>query len=121
MIQYRPHYPRRAIAPTPTGSELLTRLLYELLDAHDDTARIANCQHLDPRWQTHLSYLRDLQRVARGLLARAGQKQGAETSRPVGWFAPSGGSVSVFRASADSNTAGLYRSRNSPNSKGGAR
>jgi hypothetical protein len=41
-------------------------------DSHDDTARIATGQDLDPRWQAHLGYLRDLQRVARGLLAHAG-------------------------------------------------
>jgi hypothetical protein len=54
----------------------LTALVYELLDAHDDTARLAaeRPPSADPvsdlRWQAHLAYLRDLQRVARGLLAR---------------------------------------------------
>jgi hypothetical protein len=65
------------MAPIPWASEQLTRLVYELLDAHDDTARIATGQHLDARWQAHLSYLRDLQRVARELLARTGQQEGA--------------------------------------------
>jgi hypothetical protein len=50
--------------------------VYELLDAHDDTARIATGQDLDVRWQAHLSYLRDLQRVAHELLAHAGQLPG---------------------------------------------
>jgi hypothetical protein len=63
----------------PGAWEQLTRLVYELLDAHDDTARIATGQPLDAHWQTHLSYLRDLQRVARELLARAGQEEGAHT------------------------------------------
>lgn len=74
MIPYQPRHPRRAMAPTPGLSEQLTRLVYELLDAHDDTARIGTGQNFDARWQAHLSYLRDLQRVARELLARAGQQ-----------------------------------------------
>ena len=61
----------------------LSRLVYELLDAHDDTARIVTGQDLDLRWQAHLSYLRDLQRVAREMLARAGQRDGAQTFPPV--------------------------------------
>jgi hypothetical protein len=77
MIPYQPRYRARAMAPIPGACEQLTRLVYELLDAHDDTARIATGQHLDVRWQAHLSYLRDLQRVARELLARAGQQEGA--------------------------------------------
>jgi hypothetical protein len=54
----------------------LTALVYELLDAHDDTARLAAEQppgadpSSDLRWQAHLAYLRDLQRVGRGMLAR---------------------------------------------------
>jgi hypothetical protein len=50
----------------------LTRLVYELLDAHDDTARLAADLALDPRWQVHLEYLRDLlQRHGRESLAKA--------------------------------------------------
>jgi hypothetical protein len=63
----------------PGRGEELTRVVYELLDAHDDTARLATCQHLDEHWQAHLSYLRDLQRVARGLLARVGQQEGLQS------------------------------------------
>ena len=51
--------------------EHLTRLVYELLDAHDDTARLAADLLVDPCWQVHLEYLRDLQRVGREALARA--------------------------------------------------
>jgi hypothetical protein len=76
MTPHQQRYPRRAIAPLPGACEQLTRLVYELLDAHDDTARIATGQDLDVRWQAHLSYLRDLQRVAHELLARAGQLPG---------------------------------------------
>ena len=78
MTPPEPHHPRRAVAPSPGPSEQLTRLVYELLDAHDDTARIATGQDLDPGWEAHLSYLRDLQRVARELLAHAGQREGAQ-------------------------------------------
>ncbi|HEV3388725.1 MAG TPA: hypothetical protein VG057_06905 [Solirubrobacteraceae bacterium] len=53
------------MAPLPWPCEQLTRLVYELLDAHDDTARIATGQNLEVHWQAHLSYLRDLQRVGR--------------------------------------------------------
>ena len=77
MIPYQPRCPARSISPIPVACEQLTRLVYELLDAHDDTARIATGQHLDARWQAHLSYLCDLQRVARELLASAGQQEGA--------------------------------------------
>ena len=78
MILHRPRHPRRAPAPLPGASEQLTRLVYELLDAHDDTARIATAQDLDAGWRAHLSYLRDLQRVAREMLARAGQYEDCE-------------------------------------------
>jgi hypothetical protein len=50
--------------------ERLIRLIYELLDAHDDTARIA-AGSPDPMWQPHLLYLRDLQRLGREALAAA--------------------------------------------------
>jgi hypothetical protein len=83
MTPHRPRSPRRAIAPLPGACAQLTRLVYELLDAHDDTARTATGQGLDVRWQAHLSYLRDLQRVARELLAPAGQQEGAQTFAPV--------------------------------------
>ncbi len=49
----------------------LTTLVYELLDAHDDTAQLAADLGTDPRWAMHLDYLRSLQRVARGVLAHA--------------------------------------------------
>jgi hypothetical protein len=48
----------------------LTTLVYELLDAHDDTVRLAGESPRDESWQVHLHYLRDLQRVGREALAR---------------------------------------------------
>ncbi|MBS1870047.1 MAG: hypothetical protein JSS99_10310 [Actinobacteria bacterium] len=63
MAHARPHPDSRV--------ECLTRLAYELLDAHEDTARLAAGSALDLEWALHLDYLRDLQRVAREQLARA--------------------------------------------------
>lgn len=59
--------------PADTGPcERLICLIYELLDAHDDTARIAAGLATDRIWQPHLVYLRDLQRLGREVLAAAG-------------------------------------------------
>ncbi len=49
--------------------EYMTRLVYELLDAHEDTARLAADLFDDPRWAAHADYLRGLQRVGREALA----------------------------------------------------
>jgi outer membrane biogenesis lipoprotein LolB len=48
----------------------LLSLVYELLDAHQDTVRLGAARTDDPLWQAHESYLRDLQRVGREALAR---------------------------------------------------
>ena len=80
----------------PETSEQLTLLVYELLDAHDDTARIAAGQHLDARWAAHLIYLRDLQRVARELLAHAERPEGAQTSALVDVSTPEAGMFRRF-------------------------
>ena len=50
-------------------SARLVDLIYELMDAHDDTARLAQGLIEDVRWQAHLDYLRQLQRVGRELIA----------------------------------------------------
>jgi hypothetical protein len=47
----------------------LPSFVYELLDAHDDTARIAREQDAEMSWEAHLDYLRALQRKGRELLA----------------------------------------------------
>jgi hypothetical protein len=65
----------RPITEAVPSSQPLTLLVYELLDAHDDTARLA--ADLAPgvswevrvRWEVHLGYLRDLQRLGREALA----------------------------------------------------
>jgi hypothetical protein len=52
------------------SSSSLVRLIYELLDAHDDTAQLAVETPGDDRWAAHVDYLRHLQRVGRETLAR---------------------------------------------------
>lgn len=50
--------------------ELLTALVYELLDAHHDTVMLAE-ELPDEDWRWHIDYLRALQREGRELLAKA--------------------------------------------------
>jgi hypothetical protein len=57
----------------PVGTGLpadVIELVYELLDAHDDTAELADGLG-DLAWELHLEYLRALQRRGREVLARA--------------------------------------------------
>jgi hypothetical protein len=78
----------RAQALASTGSahrvsEDLVSLIYELLDAHRDTADLAGGLGPDERWAAHLDYLRALQRMGRRALAEAtveGEKRA--TSKP---------------------------------------
>jgi hypothetical protein len=63
----------------PAGLADLSRFVYELLDAHDDTARIAREPPGEMSWDAHLDYLRALQRKGRELLALLDErKTGAE-------------------------------------------
>jgi hypothetical protein len=48
----------------------LSQFVYELLDAHDDTARLAREDDAEVLWEAHLDYLRALQRKGREMLAR---------------------------------------------------
>ena len=57
-------------APASPPSERMVQLVYELLDAHEDTARLAAEFVPDAGWDAHLNYLRDLQRLGREALAR---------------------------------------------------
>jgi hypothetical protein len=59
----------RETRSTVEASALLVELVYELLDAHDDTARLAQGLDGDAHWATHLEYLQRLQRVGRELIA----------------------------------------------------
>jgi hypothetical protein len=54
----------------------LAALVYELLDAHDDTSRLAAGLG-DIAWDIHLDYLRALQRRGREILARLGLEEAA--------------------------------------------
>jgi hypothetical protein len=65
--------PEVPTAPAREKVDGLIALTYELLDAHADTARLALDEAGDAEWDNHLAYLRDLQRVGREALARAGQ------------------------------------------------
>lgn len=56
--------------PTVDPAAKLTELVYELLDAHDDTVRLARDRIGDPDWDAHVDYLRQLQRVGRETLSR---------------------------------------------------
>jgi hypothetical protein len=58
-------------APAPAASPAITTLLYELLDAHVDTLRLAGSLPQGSELEAHCAYLRDLQRVGREALARA--------------------------------------------------
>jgi hypothetical protein len=55
----------------------VTGLIYELLDAHDDTAQLAAGLE-DLGWEIHLDYLRTLQRRAREILARVSAQERVE-------------------------------------------
>lgn len=62
---------RRKLSDPPTqrlGQAVV--LIYELLDAHNDTARLVSELAWDPEWQAHLEYLRALQRKGREVLAQ---------------------------------------------------
>jgi len=48
----------------------LASLAYELLDAHADTAQLAEGLAYDRSWAAHLDYLRALQRKGRETVAR---------------------------------------------------
>jgi len=52
-----------------TSVDYVTKLVYELLDAHEDTTKLAGGLIADPDWAAHLDYLRDLQRLGRETLA----------------------------------------------------
>jgi hypothetical protein len=62
------------VRDTANGQSGLADLVYELLDAHGDTMRLADALAdglaEKPAWSAHLDYLRGLQRVGRECLAR---------------------------------------------------
>ena len=90
--------PARGVPAEHHGNELAL-LIYELLDAHDDTMRLGEGLESDLRWRAHLDYLRGLQRLGREALARDTVGDLARsTRRPANPFKrcrrlPSGGEV----------------------------
>ena len=90
--------PARGVLAEHHGDELAL-LIYELLDAHDDTVRLGDGLESDLRWRAHLDYLRGLQRVGREALARGTVGDLARaTRRPANPFnrcrrLPAGGEV----------------------------
>jgi hypothetical protein len=56
--------------PVSEAEPALVNLVYELLDAHQDTVRFGAENSADPYWQAHVSYLRDLQRIGKETVAR---------------------------------------------------
>ena len=56
--------------PDAEAAAGLAVLAYELLDAHADTAQLADGLADDRSWAAHLDYLRALQRKGREMLAR---------------------------------------------------
>lgn len=57
--------------PDPGAVPNLTALVYELLDAHADTAELAAKLPYEPYWAAHLEYLKALQRKSRETLAQS--------------------------------------------------
>ena len=79
---------RRRSIPRPARGALadhhgdvLALVVYELLDAHDDTVRLGEGLEGDLRWRAHLDYLRGLQRVGREALARGTAGEPARSKR----------------------------------------
>ena len=61
--------------PDAEAAAGLAALAYELLDAHTDTAQLADGLPYDPSWAAHLDYLRALQRKGREMLARTAPEE----------------------------------------------
>jgi hypothetical protein len=67
-----------------SGQSALITLIYELLDAHQDTVRLADADACAMEWQAHLDYLRALQRAGREVLAANAAPYTASQSANVG-------------------------------------
>jgi hypothetical protein len=67
----KPALSSRISSKRPNAKPVQIELIYELLDAHDDTARLASAMGVfDPAWRWHLDYLRALQRKGREAVAQ---------------------------------------------------
>jgi hypothetical protein len=83
---FRAHPVPQAVHPAPdttaggdrqpdSATASLAALAYELLDAHADTAQLADGLPHDLAWAAHLDYLRALQRTGRETLARTATQE----------------------------------------------
>jgi hypothetical protein len=72
---------QREPPPGSGTSEEIAALIYELLDAHDDTSRLAGAMTSGQDWDAHLDYLRALQRTGREVLARLALEHAANTTK----------------------------------------
>ena len=73
--------------PDSAAAASLAVLAYELLDAHADTAQLADGLPYDGSWAAHLDYLRALQRKGREMLARtAPEERSSCHSDGLGWL-----------------------------------
>src|SRR3954447_16550079 len=61
--------------PDARGGAGVAELASELVDAHTDTAQLADGLAYAPSWAAHLDYLRALQRTGREMLARTAPEE----------------------------------------------
>jgi hypothetical protein len=73
-LEHRPARPGAGVNGAQMPGQLVD-LIYELLDAHNDTARLAADLEHDKCWEGHLAYLLHLQRAGRETLARMSLKE----------------------------------------------
>ena len=71
--------------PDSAAAASLAALAYELLDAHADTAQLADGLPYDRSWAAHLDYLRALQRTGRETLARTAPDELSSCHSEGGW------------------------------------
>ena len=60
---------RRPVQQPADVRRRLEAIVYQLLDAHQDTTRLAESLDWDPDWAEHLDYLRHWQRASREALS----------------------------------------------------
>lgn len=71
--------------PDSAAAASLAALAYELLDAHADTAQLADGLTHNRSWAAHLDYLRALQRTGRETLARTAPDELSSCHSEGGW------------------------------------
>lgn len=117
----------RLPAPTVGASdEKVVELIYELLDAHHDAARLAEeGGELNERWRAHLAYVRDPQRVGREMITSfakpepvpSGPRFGVQ--RHFGFAVLDGGELPVSREAYSASSRSLLLSRDAAHRQSG--